>query len=308
MSEFELLRGIYAANAALLARHGTRVVIPPGDDMAQIHLERSELLIAVDQMIEGRHFRSGTPMELVGRKAVARNISDIAAMAGRPLACVAAVALPQGMASGAIETLYDAVRAAAELFDCPLVGGDTGSSASAAAPLVISVTVVAGLPAGVPRAITRGGAKIGDGVFVTGRLGGSFGADGLGRHLTFAPRVEESVALARMLGDRLHAMIDLSDGLGRDAGHLAAASGVAMRLDAGKVPANDGCTWRNALGDGEDYELCFTAEGPVPSEVAGLAIARVGEVIAADSSRPRVSLVTDEGEFDVTTLGWEHGR
>jgi len=314
VSEFQLLRGIYSANAALLSRHRERVVIPPGDDLAQIHLRSPELLIGVDQMIEGRHFRSGTPIELVGRKAVARNLSDIAAMAARPLACVVAVALPPSLDHEAIMALYEAVRATAELFDCPLVGGDTGSSGDAAAPsaasapLVISVTVVATLPAGVPRAITRSGARIGDGVFVTGKLGGSFGPDGLGRHLTFTPRVQESIALARMLGERLHAMIDLSDGLGRDAGHLASGSGVAIRLDAASIPTHDGCTWTNALGDGEDYELCFTAEGPVPAEVEGLAITRVGEVIAADWGQALVSLGTAGGAIDVTSMGWEHGR
>jgi thiamine-monophosphate kinase len=128
---------------------------------------------------------------------------------------------------------------------------------------------------------------------------------GPGHHLTFEPRIEAAMELAATLGTRLHAMIDLSDGLGADAGHIAELSGVRIELDGAAVPARAGLDWRHALGDGEDYELCFTASGEVPGEIAGLPVTRVGTVLPADG--PRVTVRVDGGVVDATAMGWEHG-
>lgn len=307
MREFELLEQIFAANDRLRSRFGTLVAIPPGDDMAALRLRGRDLLVAVDQVIAGRHFVAGTPWRLVGRKAVTRNLSDVAAMAARPLACVAAAALPPGMAEAEIRELYESLRLCAEEHRCPLVGGDTGTLPGSADPAVISVTVLADLPEGVRRPIARDGARAGDRLYVTGALGGSFGADGLGKHLTFTPRVDEAIELARALGERLHAMIDLSDGLARDARHLAERSAVRLTIDVERVPCSAGCSWRQALGDGEDYELCFAAAGPVPAELRGVPVTAVGEFVAADvTSGGRVE-VRERGRIvDVAELGWEH--
>lgn len=310
MRELRSLHSIYAANRQLIERFGPLVRIPPGDDMAGLRLRRGELLVAVDQVIAGRHFRAGTPWHLVGRKAVCRNLSDVAAMAGTPLACVASAALPPGLPQQAVAELYEGLRSTAETYGCPLVGGDTGALPSDDDALVVAVTILADWPTDLPGPITRCGALAGDGIYVTGRLGGSLGADGLGRHLTFEPRLEESVSLARMLGERLHAMIDVSDGLGMDARHLAEASEVEVILDVERLPCAPGCTWAEALGDGEDYELCFAAAGPVPSEVRGLPITRVGEARPMAEAEPGAgTLVVRLGgcPIEPPSLGWEHG-
>ncbi|MFO0875404.1 MAG: thiamine-phosphate kinase [Phycisphaerales bacterium] len=315
MSEFRLLERIFAANDRLRTAR-VDVSIPPGDDMAAMSLRElaeGALLIAVDQVIAGRHFRAGTPWALVGRKAVARNISDIAAMAAQPLSCVAAVALPMGFPEEDAATLFEAVRASAEAFGCPLIGGDTGTLPRRDDALVCAVTVLATLPSGVPRAIRRDGARPGDVVCVTGELGATLDDDGFGHHLSFVPRVEEAIELARMLGPRLHAMIDLSDGLGRDLGHIAALSRVRLRIDASRLPCRRACHWRRAIGDGEDYELAFTAEGPVPRSVKGVPITIVGTVVDDAASKdfggagPAAVEVFAEGRsFDGSTIGWEH--
>ncbi len=304
MREFELLQHVYAANAGLSGR----VLIPPGDDMGMVKLSRQNVLAAVDQIVDGRHVQiSSTPLALVGRKAVARSLSDIAAMAARPVATLAAAVLPPDFGADRANELFDAMRATADQYHCPLIGGDLAfHAADAAHPLVCSVTVLAE-PADDHQPITRSGARAGDTVYVTGSLGGSLQADGLGRHLTFEPRIELALDLGRLLGDRLHAMIDISDGLGRDASHIAQLSGVQIRLDAAAIPCHEGCDWRNAISDGEDYELCFTASGPVPQRIGDTAITPVGEVVSSPPGDNRLVLVQHEGTWlAADELGWEH--
>ncbi|HMN95268.1 MAG TPA: thiamine-phosphate kinase [Phycisphaerales bacterium] len=310
MSERSLLDSICAANAALRG-FGELVAVPPGDDMAALRLRRRELLVAVDQVIEGRHFLPGTAPALIARKALCRNLSDVAAMAASPLACVAAATLPRSMSLAEAAALFESLRSVAASRRCPLVGGDTGTLGAVEGPLVLSVTVLAELPEGIARPVLRRGARAGDGLFVTGALGGSFGRDGMGRHLTFEPRVAEAIELRRALGGRLHAMIDLSDGLGSDAGHLAEAAGLVARIDARALPCAPGCDWRSAYGDGEDYELCFAAEEPVPRTLLGLAVTRIGEMTPrASPDAPPIELLLDGAPVDPVACGvgagWEH--
>jgi thiamine-monophosphate kinase len=185
---------------------------------------------------------------------------------------------------------------------CALIGGDIAFHARAGDPLTCSVTVLAEPidDAHPPRA--RSGARAGDDVYVTGRLGGSLAS---GRHLSFEPRIAEAIALARALGDRLHAMIDISDGLGRDLGHIAAMSNLAIEIDRDALPCNDGCDWRAAIADGEDYELAFTATGPMPPLVKGLPIARIGHAMHAKTAS--VWLLDPNGHrLDISRAGWEH--
>ncbi|MHC4107298.1 MAG: thiamine-phosphate kinase, partial [Planctomycetota bacterium] len=201
--------------------------------------------------------------------------------------------------------LFDAMRKTAELFECPLIGGDIAFHERPGQPLVCTVTVLAEPTATQP--ILRSGAKVGDAVYVTGALGGSLDPGGGGRHLTFEPRVAEAIRLAELLGDRLHAMIDLSDGLGRDASHIAARSRVRIEIDAGSVPCRPGCGWKGAMSDGEDYELCFAAEGAVPDHIGELPITAVGRVVSgAEGPVPHV-LVHDGGQaISGDELGWQH--
>src|SRR5262249_31388106 len=150
----------------------------------------------------------------VGRKAMAANLSDIAAMAGRPVAAFAAVALPRTGSSQLAEDLYQGLREVADAFETPIAGGDTNSWKG---PLVISVTVLGEAVGRGP--VLRSGAKPGDWLLVTGPLGGSL----RGKHLNFTPRVREALQLHSLV--ELHAMIDISDGLAADVGHICEESG-----------------------------------------------------------------------------------
>lgn len=303
MREFDLLHHIYAANRQLPAS----IVIPPGDDMGGVRVGRETILAGVDQLIDGRHFRlATTPIELIGRKAVTRCLSDAAAMAARPLCTLAAAVLPPQFGEARANALFDAMRAACEQNESPLIGGDIAFHDHANHPLTISTTVLA-VPAG-SHAVTRSGAMVGDGVYVTGPLGGSLQPDGLGRHLTFEPRIKLAIAIHAALGDdRLHAMIDISDGLGRDASHIAEMSRVQIILNAGQIPCNADCTWKNALRDGEDYELLFCANDPLPQRIAGVEIHRIGKVVEHPSTdAPRVLVMDGSERVPADSMGWEH--
>jgi thiamine-monophosphate kinase len=302
MGEFDILHHIYAANADL----GAQVTVPPGDDMAAMRWSAGELLVAVDQCVDGVHVDvSRMSMAQIGRKAMLRSLSDIAAMAAQPMASLAAATLPRAMSDASACELADAMRESAREFNAPLIGGDLARHRHADhdGPLVISVTVLA-VP-GPVGAVLRSGALVGDGVYVTGELGATLDEDGGGRggrgghHLTFTPRIDAALWLARQLGTRLHAMIDISDGLGRDAGHIARDSGVDVQLDACAIPRRNECSVAHAVMDGEDYELCFTAAGEVPRLTpAGVRITRVGSVVSAvdrgDGGAWMINLKDDE--------------
>jgi thiamine-monophosphate kinase len=306
MREFDLLRRVYEANEAL----GERVTLPPGDDMGAVRLlSGANVLLAVDQLVAGRHYDPNVvTMRQAGRKAIARSASDIAAMAARPSASLAAVVLPKGMAESDAIELFDGMREAADEFGCPLMGGDLAEHGDPGHPLVCSITVLAEPgPAGM---VGRGGARIGDGVYVSGELGGSYDENGLGRHLTFTPRIREGLALAEALCDRLHAMIDVSDGLGRDASHIAEMSGVRIEIDATAIPCRAGRAWEDAVKDGEDYELLFTSDVPVPGEVGGVPVRRIGTVVEraeGDGEPGKVIVVDGPRRTAIDDRGWQHG-
>jgi thiamine-monophosphate kinase len=185
---------------------------------------------------------------------MAANLSDIAAMAGRPVAAVVSVGLPRSGGRALAEELYLGLREVADAFDTAVVGGDTNSWDG---PLVISVTLLG--EATPPGPVRRNGAKPGDWLMATGSFGGSI----RGKHLDFTPRVREALALQGAA--RLHAMIDVSDGLAADVWHLCEESGCGALLRAADVPIDpaarqmaDGKTpLAHALGDGEDFELAF---------------------------------------------------
>ena len=233
---------------------------PIGDDCAVLSCEPwGTLLVTVDSVIDGvhAHWDEHGPGAF-GYKAVARGMSDIAAMGGEPLWAVVAATFPDGATLDDAKALHKGAARAG----CKLVGGDTASGPVA----TVTATVIGRAHAKGP--VLRSGARIGDGIYVTGPLGGSLRS---GRHLTFVPKVEE----ARRLLDAadLGAMIDLSDGLSTDLHHILDASGVGCVLDAKSIPLHEGCALQNALGDGEDYELLFTAAGTPPLGV------RIGEII-----------------------------
>ncbi|MAD19663.1 MAG: hypothetical protein CMJ52_05510 [Planctomycetaceae bacterium] len=284
-----------------------RVLLPPGDDMAMLALDSSDrFLAAADQVVVGRHVRTDEDPFAIGRKAVLRNLSDVAAMAARPLAILATATLSPDRDQRWAEALHAGLHETGLAFDSPLIGGDLATHADRGTPDVVSVTILARPGTDDGRVITRHGASAGDLVAVTGRLGGSLAADGGGRHLDFPPRIEEAVALASRLGTDLVAMLDVSDGVARDAARLATANGVGVRILAERLPCNPGCDWRSAVGDGEDYELLFACRREPPSEIDGVPVTIIGrfESAAADAGRVRVEV--DGDLVDADGLGWEH--
>jgi thiamine-monophosphate kinase len=267
-----------------------------GDDLAALKWPADDLLlVGVDQVVDGVHFDSSvhSPRQ-IGCKAMNRNLSDCAAMGCLPAAAVAAVALPRDFSLDRAKELCQGLRQAGEAFDCPLVGGDT---ATWDGKLVLSVTILGRSAGG--KIVTRAGARPGDGIFVTGPLGGSI----LGRHLTFEPRVQ----LGRELAAVATAMIDLSDGLSRDLAHVCRASGVGAIVDEAAVPIHSDAVelsrrdrvspLQHALNDGEDYELLLTSAGDVPRGI------RIGQITAEQGIFIRGK---DGFARPLQPLGWQH--
>jgi thiamine-monophosphate kinase len=261
-----------------------RTLIGPGDDAALISWANGANCIATtDMLLEGSCFiLAEAGPRRVGRKAMAVNLSDIAAMAGRPIAALVSVGLPRHGGRALAEELYQGMREVADAFDTAIVGGDTNSWDG---PLVVNVTVLGeATPRGVVR---RNGARPGDWLMVTGPLGGSI----LGKHLDFTPRVREALQLHEAAP--LHAMIDVSDGLVADVNHICEESGCGAVLYADAIPITDAARGmkdgrtplEHALGDGEDFELVFavTAEDGRRlveiQPVAGVTLTRIGEVV-----------------------------
>jgi thiamine-monophosphate kinase len=282
------------------------VPVPAGDDLAVLAALRPDdlLLVGVDQVLQGVHFDlSQHAATDVGRKAMNRNLSDCAAMGCLPAAAVLTLALPRD-AGDLARQLYEGVEAAGLAFDCPIVGGDTGSWPG---PLAVTVTIL-GRTAGVPP-VTRRGVRPGDGLWVSGPLGGSI----LGRHLTFTPRVHAGRTLASHSVAR--AMIDLSDGLSRDVRHLCRESNVGVEIEADAIPIHaDARTLakqsgkhplHHALHDGEDYELLAAVAADASAEAIAMqaGFTKIGRFTADTGQR----IVLSDGRVEtLEPLGWEH--
>ncbi|MEM8757601.1 MAG: thiamine-phosphate kinase [Planctomycetota bacterium] len=287
-TERELLDRIAERSGGLVLPFG-RLAVGPGDDCAVVELAGETLLVTADQLVEGRHYEPGTDVDLVARKAVSRSISDIAAMGGSPIWATATGLLPDGFEHAA--ELFDAMKRWAEAWSSPLIGGDL---ATGPGPLVLTTTVVGRMAEGVAP-VPRSGARPGDGVYLSGPIGGSLPS---GRHLTFEPRLAEG---ARAAAEGGHAMIDLSDGLGIDADRVARASGVRIELEADAVPLHqDAGGWRQAIGHGEDYELLLCSSKPIEGFVGP-----VGRVAPG----PPGAVVLDGAgaAHDAAVFGWDHG-
>ncbi len=253
--EFDLIEWIRAQIGP-----SPQVVLGIGDDCAAVNIPEGKLaLLTTDMLVEGVHYRPGktTPAQ-VGRKALARGLSDIAAMAGEPLAVLVAIAAPSHVSISYLQEVFRGLLTASDAWGVPVVGGDVSV---ASLPLTITVTAIG---AGERRSLTlRSGARVGDVLMVTGELGGAMA----GRHLTFVPRLKE----AKWLRDTIavNGMIDISDGLAADAGHIARESRVGLEFWEEAIPASATAVelarfsgrsaLDHALHDGEDYELLFTA-------------------------------------------------
>jgi thiamine-monophosphate kinase len=214
-----------------------------GDDCAVLPPFRGLPLVTVDPVIYGRHFKAGDSARAVGAKLLKRNLSDIAAMGGRPLAAVVALTLDPRVSLRWLEQFHRGLAACARRYRVRLVGGDVAQARDA---LSASLTL---LGAAGPRPLTRTGARVGDWIYVTGVLGGSVRS---GHHLTFTPRLAEGAWLARRA--EVRAMMDVSDGLAKDLPALT-PRGAQPVLARAALPLRRGATLGAALGEGEDYEL-----------------------------------------------------
>ncbi|HWB71824.1 MAG TPA: thiamine-phosphate kinase [Egibacteraceae bacterium] len=323
--EFDLIErlGPYLAGAA------RGLVVGPGDDAAVLEVNGRAVCLSVDVVVEEVHFRRDlSSFADVGWKAVAVNCSDLAAMGARPSAAVVGLCRPRDVAPEAIESLYRGMAEACSRWGLLLVGGDTVASAT----LVVALTAVGEVDPS--RAVRRSGARPGDRLVVVGALGsaaaalaqvaGGMDADPalLAAHRRPRALVDAGGELARRGAT---AMIDVSDGLGADLGHLCAASGVRAAVRAAALPVAAGVAaaaaavgadlWEVACGGGEDYALLAA----VPAEVAataaqaageaeGVPAAVVGDVVAPEAgSGPAALLVLPDGSTrDLAGMGWDH--
>jgi thiamine-monophosphate kinase len=217
-----------------------------GDDCAVLPGTRGRQLITVDPVIYPRHFNDAVAPRDVGAKLLKRNLSDLAAMGGRPTAAVLALTLDPRVRLAWIEQFYRGLAACARRYGVAIVGGDVAQSDG----IVAASLTLLGEPQ-ADRVLTRTGARVGDWIFVTGALGRSLQT---GHHFKFTPRLAEGVWLAWQHDVR--AMMDVSDGLAKDL-HALTPPGSVPALRNGTLPLRAGATVRQALTDGEDYELVF---------------------------------------------------
>ncbi|MBB6600036.1 thiamine-phosphate kinase [Luteimonas sp. MC1825] len=293
MAEFELIDLIRAR-----AAHGRDdVLLGIGDDAAVLHVPAGrELVVAMDTLNAGVHFPAGTAPADIGWKALAVNLSDLAAMGAEPAWCTLSLSLPEGDAAW-VAAFLDGFMALAAEHRVALVGGDTTRG-----PLSISVTVHGFVAPGA--ALRRDGARVGDGVWVSGTLGDAAAALAQWRARGAIDRIDAAlrarldrplprIALGRALAGLAHACLDVSDGLLADLGHVCAASGVGAEIDVDTLPASaalQAALAGDALralqaGGGDDYELCFTAPASVDSAIeaagraADVAVTRIGTTV-----------------------------
>ncbi len=301
--EFDLLRAI-----GILGSRPEGVAVGPGDDTAVLDLPACRLLFTADAVVEGVHFlRDRTDPADLGHKVVAVNVSDVAAMGGTPVAFTLTLTVPPDLDLEWLRAFHGGLSAAARAYGCALAGGDT----TAGPAVVLSAALLGTGPEAGP--VLRSGARPGDDIYVSGSPGES--AAGLERVLSGRrdddpvwqrlvrrhQRPEARLALGRSLGasGRVTAMIDLSDGLLQDLGHVLSASGAGADLELAKVPVS--ADLRSAMGlprarelalvGGEDYELLFTAPPEARAAVAaaarasGTAVHRIGRIAAGPGLR-----------------------
>lgn len=294
------------------------VVLGIGDDAAVLRVPAGHhLVVSTDTLVAGVHFPAETAPADIGWKALAVNLSDLAAMAAAPAWCTLALTLPDADADW-VDAFLDGFLELADEHDVALVGGDT-----TAGPLSITVTVHGLVPEG--QALRRDGARAGDEVWVTGSIGDAAGAlsqwrargpcSAKLRHRLDRPTPRIAVGLA--LRGRASAGIDLSDGLAADLGHVLAASGVGARIDLGRLPTSrtladhfeEAQRWPLQLSGGDDYELCFTAPASAAFAIeqalaaCGVTGTVVGQLVAGSG----LQFATPEGEAYVpAAAGFQH--
>jgi thiamine-monophosphate kinase len=321
LGEFEVIRRYFAPLATTPGALGLT------DDAALLEPPPGrELVLTVDAMIAGVHFLPDDPADLVARKLVRVNLSDLAAMGAEPLGYLLTTAWPRGLEEAWIADFAAGLAVDQAEFAIALLGGDTVSTDG---PMALTLTAVGHVASG--RAVRRLGAVAGDRLFVTGSIGdGALGLLVTRGGLADLPEVERMALLDRYrlprprvsVGPALvgiaHAMLDVSDGLVADAGHLAELAGLAIEIEAARVPlsaaaahavAADPALWPTVLTGGDDYELLFAAAPEAAARITGVAratgvaIAEIGRATTGEGVR----VLDAEGhEVALTVPGWRH--
>ena len=319
MNEIDLLARLIPSLAT-----NKSVVVGAGDDCAVLDLGLANqfLLFKTDAVVEGVHFTNTANPEKIGHKALARCLSDVAAMAGTPTHALVTLGLPMQFEVGFVEAIYRGLNGLAAQYQVAVVGGETTTNPER---MFVSISVLGTVPR--KKCVLRSGAKVGDGIFVTGSLGGSL----QGKHLHFEPRLIEARWLAEHFD--LHAMLDVSDGLATDLRHLLKASKVGAELLAPAIPISrvarvagrefvDGekvsaarvqtrkSPLQGALTDGEDFELLFTlaSRDAVPlidawkKRFPELALSCIGKITAG----PGLYIRDKGGRRALTEHGYVH--
>ena len=280
--------------------HNTKDVVKGiGDDTAVLSVGGScHQLFTTDMLVEGVHFTRKMNARAIGHKALACSISDIAAMGGVPSAAVVSIGLPANLEIDFVKDIYRGMNILAKRFGVAIVGGDTVRSEK----IIINVALLGWVKK--EELVTRSGARRGDRIFVTGVLGRSLQT---GKHLSFIPRIAESQFLVKHF--KPTAMIDISDGLSADLGHILEQSRVGACLWKEKIPRTQGATLREALSDGEDFELLFTLSAQNAKRLLNLKknssrFYPIGEITG---SREKLILMDRQGKTAVLKLsGYKH--
>jgi len=319
LAEKSLIAGI--RRLAKSRQRGSRILAAGiGDDCAILRQPSGrETLVTTDFTLEGIHFRrEWHPPEAVGHRCLARGLSDIASMGGKPAAAFLSLALPRKLAQGWVNRFLRGMLTLADRYDVVLAGGDTAESPDG---VLADIIVIGTVPKG--KAVLRSGARPGHRIYVSGELGGSAGAlvemlarkkkvtaQGYPRHFYPEPRME----LGRILRERglASAMIDSSDGLSTDLAHICEESGVGAEIEAAAIPrARLGRPAHEvdqdlALHGGEDYELLFTAPRgkPMPSRLAGIPVTEIGHITRG----PKILIFDGQVGHELEARGWEHFR
>jgi len=308
MNELELIRRLTRSLPG-----NDSVVTGAGDDCAVLDLgvPGRFVLFKTDAIVEGIHFTGETPPQKIGRKALARCLSDIAAMAGTPTAALVTIGLPRAFDPTFVEAIYDGLNALAREHHVAIAGGETTTNPER---ILISIALIGTVVK--DQCLRRSGAQPGDAIFVTGRLGGSI----TGRHLDFEPRLEEARWLAASFP--VHSLIDLSDGLASDLRHLLETGNLGAELLKTAIPISPAARLRAraessakppllaALTDGEDFELLFTIASrnavalldAWKKRFPDLPLTCIGKV----SAEPGVRLRDKEGVRPMPTHGYVH--
>lgn len=326
-SELTLVERIRHRTAGL---SGAGISLGIGDDCALLRVKPGEeIAITTDLSIAGRHFRlDWHPPETIGHRALARGLSDLAAMGARPQAAFLSLGLPRdltvsrGCKSSWIDRFLDGFLALAAEYKTPLAGGDLAQS-----PLAVAdIQMVGAVPRG--QALLRSGARPGDLLYVTGSLGGSAAgldylqklsaknstlpiragrnSDLLSPHLWPQPRISQGLWLQQKRAAT--AAIDISDGFSTDLNHICAESGVGAEIDAAALPISPGASLAQALHGGEDYELLFAARPGtrIPHRIGKVVVTVIGRIVPVRHDRRRLVLLTKSGRQPLERRGWEH--